>query len=261
MRTKNAIEIKNLSFEYERNRKIFENVNIDIPENTIVTILGKNGVGKTTLLNCLLGLTSNFTGSISFFEKKHSSFSRKELAKIIGLVPQLGRISFDYSVEEFVLMGCNPSVNYFSVPGKTEYATVDKALKTLQIEHLRNRCVNSLSGGEQQLVYIARALSQNPKIIILDEPTSALDFGNSIKITDLLIKLKNEGYTIILTCHNPDYPFVFHGHTIAMLSSNKILFGESDTLLTDDVLSELYGLPIKRVYIQDSNQYVCMKSI
>ena len=156
-------------------------------------------------------------------------------------------------------MGCNPAVSYFSVPGKDGYYAVDKALATLEISHLRNRFVNSLSGGERQLVYIARTLAQRPKIIVLDEPTSALDFGNSIRITDLLLKLRDEGYTIILTCHDPDFPFLFHGHTIAMLPNHEVLFGESDRILTDDVLSQLYGLPIKRVHLPEMQQYVCVK--
>jgi iron complex transport system ATP-binding protein len=156
-------------------------------------------------------------------------------------------------------MGCNPSVSYFAVPGKEGYQAVDEALATLEISNLRNRHVNSLSGGERQLVYIARTLAQRPRIIILDEPTSALDFGNSIRITDLLIKLRDEGYTIILTCHDPDFPFLFHGHTIAMLPNYEVLFGESDNILTDEVLSQLYGLPIKRVYLSETQQYVCVK--
>lgn len=254
-----AIEIKDLTYRYDTSRELLENISVSIPERTIVTILGKNGTGKTTLLNCLLGFLGNYSGTISFFGREHSSFSRKELAQVVGLVPQLSQVSFDFTVEEFVLMGCNPTVSYFAVPGKEGYSAVDEALATLEISHLRNRYVNSLSGGERQLVYIARTLAQRPRIIILDEPTSALDFGNSIRITDLLIRLRDEGYTIILTCHDPDFPFLFHGHTIAMLPNHEVLFGESDSILTDGVLSQLYGLPIKRVYLPETQQYVCVK--
>lgn len=254
-----AIEIKDLTYRYDTSRELLENINVSIPEKTIVTILGKNGTGKTTLLNCLLGFLGNYSGKISFFGREHSSFSRKKLAQVVGLVPQLSQVSFDFTVEEFVLMGCNPTVSYFAFPGKEGYKAVDEALATLEISHLRNRHVNSLSGGERQLVYIARTLAQKPRIIILDEPTSALDFGNSIRITDLLIRLRDEGYTIVLTCHDPDFPFLFHGHTIAMLPNHEVLFGESDSVLTDTVLSQLYGLPIKRVYLPETQQYVCVK--
>ena len=255
-----AIEIKNLNYQYDHSRQLLSNVSLRIPDGSIVTILGKNGAGKTTLLNCILGFIENYTGTISFYGKKQSEFSRKELAQVVGLVPQLSQVSFDYTVEEFVLMGCNPTMNYFSVPDKSMYSIVEDALNTLDILHLKDRYVNSLSGGERQLVYIARTLAQRPKIIVLDEPTSALDFGNSLKITDLLSRLRDNGFTVILTCHNPDYPFVFHGYTVAMMPDHKVIFGESEQILTDDVLTQLYGVNIKRVYLPETNQYVCVKA-
>lgn len=256
-----AIEINDLNYQYDHSRRLLDNVSIKIPDGSIVTILGKNGAGKTTLLNCILGFIENYTGTISFYGKKQSEFSRKELAQVVGLVPQLSQISFDYTVEEFVLMGCNPTMNYFSVPEKSMYSIVEDSLNTLDILHLKDRYVNSLSGGERQLVYIARTLAQRPKIIVLDEPTSALDFGNSLKITDLLSRLRENGFTVILTCHNPDYPFVFRGYTVAMMPDHKVIFGESERILTDDVLTQLYGVDIKRVFVPETNQYVCVKAI
>ena len=254
-----AIKIDNLSYQYDKSKKVLSNVSLEIPEKSIVTILGKNGTGKTTLLNCLLGFIENYSGKIVFYDKEQTSFSRKELAQIVGLVPQLSQISFDYTIDEFVLMGCNPTMGYFSVPDKSMQARVDEVLETLGILHLKNRLVNSLSGGERQLVYIARTLAQKPKIIVLDEPTSALDFGNSIKITELLIKLRDSGYTVILTCHDPDFPFIFDGYTVAMLPENAVVFGKSKNILTDELLSKLYGVSIRRVLIPESNQYVCIK--
>lgn len=254
-----AIEIKDFTYRYEKTKKLLENISLQIPQNSVVTILGKNGTGKTTFLNCLLGFISDYSGYISFFGKAQKLFSRKELSQMVGLVPQLSQVSFDFTVEEFVLMGCNPTMNYFSVPGRTENKAVENVLTTLNISHLRKRFVNSLSGGERQLVYIARTLTQQPKIIVLDEPTSALDFGNIIKITDLIARLRSEGYTIIMTCHDPDFPFLFHSYTIAMLPDHSLLFGKSDSILTDEILSRIYNVPIKRVFLQESKQYVCIK--
>jgi len=253
-----AIEISNLSFQYEKERKLLHNISLKIPENTITTILGKNGVGKTTLLNCLLRFTEEYDGIISYYGKEQTQYSRKELAQIVGLVPQLNQIEFDYTVEEFVLMGCSPSMQYFSLPGKEMYDLVDKSLTTLDICSLKHRTVNSLSGGEKQLVYIARVLAQRPKIIILDEPTSALDFGNSLKIIKLLKQLRDDGYTIILTCHNPDYPFMFQGYTIAMMPDGRTCFGESEKILTDTTLTQLYDVEIKRIYLEEHKRYICI---
>lgn len=255
-----AVEIKNLTYRYDKTKKLLEDVCLQIPDNSVVTILGKNGTGKTTFLNCLLGFINDYSGDITLFGKRQKDFSRKELAQVVGLVPQLSQISFDFTVEEFVLMGCNPTMNYFAVPGRSGNEAVEAALETLNITHLRNRFVNSLSGGERQLVYIARTLTQRPKIIVLDEPTSALDFGNIIKITDLITRLRNDGYTVILTCHDPDFPFLFHSHTVALLPDHSLLFGESDELLTDEVLSKIYEVPIKRIFLQETKQYVCVKA-
>lgn len=259
MREKIAIKIDNLTYQYDKSRKIINDVSLEIPEKTIVTILGKNGTGKTTLINCILGFIENYRGKIFFYDKEQTLYSKKELAQIIGLVPQLSQTTFDYTVDEFVLMGCNPSMGYFSVPDKSMQARVDEVLKILEISHLKYRLVNSLSGGERQLVYIARTLAQKPKIIVLDEPTSALDFGNSMKIIDLLIKLREKGYTLILTCHNPNFPFVFDGYTVAMLPENTVFFGKSENILTDELLSKLYGINVKRVLIEENNQYICIQ--
>ena len=260
MTEKYAVEINHLAYRYDKSKELLEDVCLQIPEHSVVTILGKNGTGKTTFLNCLLGFINDYSGDIVFFGKKQKDFSRKELAQVVGLVPQLSQISFDFTVEEFVLMGCNPTMSYFSVPGQADNNAVCTALEILNISHLRNRFVNSLSGGERQLVYIARTLAQRPNIIVLDEPTSALDFGNIIKITDLISRLREDGYTIILTCHDPDFPFLFHSHTVAMLPNHSLLFGESDLILTDDVLSNIYDVPIKRVFLPEANKYVCVKN-
>ena len=258
MNIKYAIEIDNLSYQYEKDKKILHNISLRIPEQTVTTILGKNGVGKTTLLNCLLRFLEDYEGKIVYYGKEQLEYTRKELAKIVGLVPQLSHVEFNYTVEEFVLMGCSPSINYFSVPGKDMYNIVEDALKRLEIVHLKSRNINSLSGGEKQLVYIARVLAQNPKIIILDEPTSALDFGNSLKIINLIKQLKDNGYTIILTCHNPDYPFVFQGYTIAMMPDGTTCFGESEKILTNDSLSKMYSVDIERVYLENHRRYICI---
>lgn len=254
-----AISVKNLSYSYDSNKILLDNVTFSIHEQSIVTVIGKNGVGKTTLLNCFLGLINNYRGSIQIFGKELSRYSRKELAQVVGLVPQLSQVAFEYTVEEFVLMGCASKLGYFMLPDKASILQVDEVLNTIGIMNLKNRLINSLSGGERQLVYIARTIMQKPRIIVMDEPTSALDFGNSLAIIDLIFKLRDEGYTIILTCHNPDFPFVFRDHTIAIFPEHALTYGKSEELLSDDTLSRIYGIGIKRVYIPESNQYVCVK--
>ena len=254
-----AIEVEDLTYSYDDEQRLLERVSFSVPENSIVTVLGKNGVGKTTLLNCLLGLNRRYSGTVRIFGRDIREHSRKELARTIGLVPQLSQVSFDYTVDEFVLLGTAPQLGYFSVPNRDEKHLVDRALDMLGISQLKHRFVNSLSGGERQLVYIARTIVQRPRILVMDEPTSALDFGNSIAITDLIGRLRDDGYTIILTCHDPDLSFFFHGYTVAMFPQNRVVLGRSDELLSDEVLSQLYGVGIQRVFLPENERYVCIK--
>ena len=253
------IDVHNLSYSYDNTHIVLNNISFTIPEKSIITILGKNGVGKTTLLNCFLGLIQNYSGKIQVYGKNLEDYSRKDLAKMIGLVPQLGMTTFDYTVEEFVLMGCASQIGYLAVPHKEASFKIDQILETLQISKLKHRMVNELSGGERQLVYIARTLVQNPKIIVMDEPTSALDFGHSYSIMDLIVQLRDMGYTIIMTCHNPNYPFILHDYSIAMFEDKSIIFGKSEEILSSSLLSSLYGISIKRVFIPEFSQYVCLK--
>ena len=255
-----AIEVKDLEYRYEKQVALLNNINLKIYEGSIVTILGKNGVGKTTFLDCIMGFNSKYRGSILVYGENQQRYTKKQLASMIAFVPQIGALSFDYTVEEFVLMGCVSSMGYFSTPNAEHENQVKRALKILGIENLRKRSMYSLSGGEKQLVYIARALAQQPKIIVLDEPTSALDFGNSMRIISLLLTLKSQGYTIVLTCHNPDFPFMLHSDVVAIMPNGETVCGEVELVLTDKVLSELYEAPIKRVYLHNEDQYVCIKS-
>lgn len=255
---KEVIKINGLSYGYNSKKELLNNISLSLPESTILTVLGKNGTGKSTFLNCFMGYISDYSGDICIAGKSQKYISRKDFASMVGFVPQLNQASFDYTVEEFVLMGCSPSLNYFSMPKSNMYDDMDSVLSMLHMDCLKHRNVNSLSGGERQLVYIARALTQKAKIIVLDEPTSALDFGNSLMIVELLCDLRDKGYTIILTCHNPDYPFMFKGNTLAIFPNGRYIYGESEKILTDKVLSELYDLPIKREYIESCKKYVCI---
>ena len=253
------LELRNLSFSYSKNDELLKNISFSLYPGDILTILGQNGSGKSTLVNCILGHINNFSGNIFLKGRENSLYTIKELSQIIAYVPQLTDISFDYTVEEFVLMGRNPHLGYLSLPTKNDYDIVDKILSELNIKKLAYRCINNLSGGERQLVYIAKALVQQPEIIILDEPTSALDYANSIKIINLLNKLSKEfNYTIIMSCHNPEYPFVFKSKTIAIYKNEGFIFGDTLEILNKDSLTRIYGVDVQPLFLEKYNQYVCV---
>lgn len=254
-----AICARDLSFCYSKDHPLLKHIDFNIESGTILTILGQNGVGKSTLLYCIMGFIHTYSGQIQVFGKERSQYKRKDYASLVAYVPQLCNTQFDYTVEEIVLMGQNPMMNYFHTPQKKEYYIAHAALERLGIIHLKDRTVNSLSGGERQLVFIARSLAQQPKIIILDEPTSALDYGNSYRILDLLLELKKDGYTVILTCHNPNYPLYLKEKTAAFLADGTFAFGETWSMLSDEMLMSIYGLNIRRIHLEGSNQFVCIR--
>lgn len=258
MSSASVLKVENLTFSYDKTQELLKDVSFDIGAGSILTVLGQNGAGKTTLLNCILGNINKYGGEIYLNDKNIKQYSNKEIASNVAYVPQLSDISFDYTVEEFVLMGCNPGMGYFSQPNKDCYQTVEDKLLQLGISHLKDRHLQNISGGEKQLVYIARALAQNPKVIVMDEPTSALDYGNSRKILDLLLTLKQSGYAIILTCHNPEYPFILNDKTIAIYKNGGYLFGNTTEILTQETLTKLYGVAIQPLYLDEFNKWICI---
>lgn len=258
MNEADIVTVSGLGFSYDDRKPLLDNVSFNLCAGMILTLLGRNGAGKTTLMRCLLGKLKCGKGTIRIHGKLISDYRKRELASLIAFVPQLSTLAFDYSVEEFVLMGCNPHMSMFASPNAKNLKTVHDTLEMLEINHLRDRSINTLSGGEKQLAYIARALVQGAKILILDEPTSALDYGNTHRIVSLLRELSKQGYTFIISCHNPDYPFFFQDHSAAIMPDRSFVFGRTLDILTNDTLSLLYGMRIHRVYIPDYDTYTCI---
>lgn len=255
----NALDVKSISFTFQKGKRVLDDISFSLKRGAIMTILGPNGSGKTTLLNCLLNNYLTYSGSINLFGKNIKNYSPKEYAANVAYVPQLTHLSFEYSVEDFVLMGINPHKSFFEQPSSEDYNLVHQSLVNLGISHLEKRMMGEVSGGERQLAYIARALTQQPQIIIMDEPTSALDYSNQYKVIKILKKLNNEGYTVILTSHNPEYAFMLGGYVGMLYRNNHFSCGEVDKLMTDENLSALYETCIKVKYIPDCESYVCVR--
>jgi len=251
------LQIDNLSFSY-KNKYVLEDISINLNQGDVLSLLGPNGSGKTTLLNCIIRFLPNYKGNIYVNGDDTKKITQRKLALIIAYVPQISAVTFDFTVREFVVMGRCPHVGIFEQPKGVDYEIVDEKLTILGIYNLLNQGIDELSGGERQLVYIARALVQEPKIILLDEPTSALDYGNSIKILKMIKKLSLSGYTIVLTCHNPEYPFLLGGKTAAIFENKKFMYGNTVDILKSELLSELYGISISIKYLEDFDKYICI---
>lgn len=254
-----AFSVSNLSFMYHKGKRVLENIFFSLQQGDILTILGPNGAGKTTLLNCLLANNIKYSGRIDLFGRDLREYPVKEFASCVAYVPQLARLNFEYTVEEFVLMGINPHKSFFEQPNADDYRMVHWSLTLLEIDNLSKRMMSEISGGERQLAYIARALTQQPRIIIMDEPTSALDYSNQYKIIRILKKLNRDGYTVILTSHNPEYAFMLGGYVGMIYRDGKFRFGTVESLMSEKNLSDLYGTAIKVRYLPEYDTKICVR--
>lgn len=252
------IECKKVSFSYSEQNNVLNDIDFSINSGQLVTLLGPNGVGKSTFLNCIIGLLRPTSGSIMLNDNELLKLSRKSIAKKIAYVPQKCIVPFDYSVKEFVVMGRTAHLGLLSMPSAEDYKAVDEALIRLEIEHLTERPMNELSGGEQQKVFIARAIVQSPQIIILDEPTSALDYGNQIKVLKLIKELSLAGYAVLMTTHNPDHTLMLDGSVAILNKTGYLTYGSISDILTEENLEQAYGTRLRIMHIEEINRKICV---
>lgn len=238
------ISAENLSFSYG-SRPILRKISFTADQGEFISLLGPNGVGKSTLLRCLLGLLRGYTGCIRLEDKDIRTLSAREMAHRVAYIPQSGDPTFNYTVMEMVLMGTTHQVRGFSAPRETEIATAREALEQIDIIPLADRSYGRLSGGERQLVLIARALAQQAKILIMDEPTSNLDYGNQLRVLQKVRALSRRGYTVLLSSHNPQQALLFSDRALAMSEGQIIADGKPDAVVDEELLRTLYGVEAK----------------
>jgi iron complex transport system ATP-binding protein len=252
-----SVEVSNLSFSYG-DRLIIDKINFYVEDGQLISVLGPNGVGKSTLFRCILGLLKDYTGKIFLTGKDIKKLSTGEMAKLIAYIPQSHYPSFNYSVFDMVLMGTAVQISSLSSPGKKQIELVNRALDKMGIYHLKERGYMQISGGERQLVLLARALVQEAKILVLDEPTSNLDFGNQIKVMLQIKNLAKEGYTIIQSTHNPDQTFLFSDKIIAMKGGRIIKYGKPDDIISNDLIQSLYDVDVEIQSLYNDKIRVCI---
>jgi iron complex transport system ATP-binding protein len=246
MSAANILSLSDLRFGYDKKSPtVLRGLSLDIPPGSITAILGPNGAGKTTLLRIILGLLMPQAGSIAIDGKPQSSYSRQQMSRLIGLVPQSEYIPFDFSVLEFVLLGRAPYLSPLEMPGEADRHIALEALRTIGLEYLQDRPAPALSGGERQLAMVARALAQKPRILLLDEPTSHLDLGNRDRILDVLRALANDGVTIVFTTHDPNLVAATADYVVLMRQGALLAAGALATTLTAEHLSATYGIPVQ----------------
>lgn len=238
---KNIIEVENLSFGYEKNKKVLNDVNLSIKEGAITAILGKNGCGKSTLLDCIIGYNDYTSGKILIDEINSRELTSKEVAKKVAYISQNTTINLDYTVLEFILFGRTCHLTIGSAPKEKDYEIAKVNAEKLGITQILSKDINKISGGERQLAFIARALTQESKIIIMDEPTASLDYGNQLRLFEIIKDLKEKGKTIVFTTHNPEH-VKFFDCNVAIIDDGKVYkTGKGSELITKGLLKEIYG--------------------
>ncbi|VUZ27773.1 Fe(3+) dicitrate transport ATP-binding protein FecE [Acetobacterium wieringae] len=251
------LRIAELGFAYPNGKQIFTEVDFSLKKGEIFTILGPNGAGKSTLLNCIGNLSEPTQGGI-FLEKDNiKDLTLRQFAKRIAYVPQIHQPTYAFTVEEFVAMGRTPYLSAFKKLGHQDQRMIEEAMELVRITHLRSKAYTQISGGERQLVTIARAIAQEPDFILLDEPTAHLDFGNQIKTMKLVKKLSDRGYGIIMTTHNPDQVFYIGGRVGVLNRSGVFEIGVVDQYLSEELLSHLYNEPVHLFYSDQLSRKIC----
>lgn len=228
------LELDGLGFAYRPGRWVFRDVGLVLPAGTVTAVLGPNGVGKTTLLRCAAGLLDAQEGSVQ--RNGPTSF-----------VPQAHDTTFGYRVLDMVLMGRARHVGTFSVPGRADRFAASAALARVGLSDLADRPFPTLSGGERQLVLVARALASGSEVLILDEPASMLDLRNQGEVLTMLRDLADDGMAILLSTHHPDHALYAAHQAVLMSGPGDLRVGDAGALLTDHALSVLYRVPVRTV--------------
>ncbi|MBR6259443.1 MAG: ABC transporter ATP-binding protein [Oscillospiraceae bacterium] len=238
------LTVKNASCGYD-GMAILKNVSLRIRQGEIVCILGPNGIGKTTVFRSVLGFLKLIDGEILLDGVPKSQISQREFSKAVGYVPQGHEPPFPYTVPDVVVMGRAAHLKSFEAPGIKEYRIADKVLEALGVSYLREKIYTQISGGERQMVLIARALAQNPKLLVMDEPTANLDFGNQIHVLECIKGLSGSGLCVLMTTHNPDHAFLCCDRVILLTKGKEILEGTVEEIVTEENLHRAYGVDVK----------------
>ena len=237
------IEVKNLCFSYGKT-PVLKNVDFAADRGSLTAVLGPNGVGKSTLFRCMLGFLKPSSGSILVNGRDVLEYTRKDLANEIAYIPQSYNPVFNHTVMDSVLMGATHDLGLFEQPGEKHVKKALQRLEELGIADLADRGGMKISGGERQLMLIARALVQDAKILIMDEPTANLDYGNSYRVMQKIARLGKAGYTIIFSSHNPDQALRWADRVFALKDGDVLADGPVESAINEEVLKSLYSVDV-----------------
>ncbi|WP_455058936.1 ABC transporter ATP-binding protein [Parvimonas micra] len=244
------IEVKNLNVFYGKN-EILKDISFSLNKGEIICILGENGAGKSTLLKALLKLIPIKNGNAIIDDFDLKELDSKKLSRFISYIPQIHFPAFDYKVIDVILMGnYSKKDGFFYKTTKEDYEKSVEILKTLGISYLKDKNYRQISGGERQLVLIARALLQANNYIFMDEPVANLDYGNQLKIMEICNSLKKKNIGFLITTHNPNHALTYADKILIVKKNKESQFG-TISILNRETLEKLYNVPINLIEIED----------
>ena len=246
MSPQGIVSVMGLCFSYNGSGKpVLRDLSLEIPGAAVTAILGPNGSGKSTLLNIVLGMLVPQKGTVLIDGKRRGAQSHSAMSQMVGLVPQEEYFPFGFSVLEYVLLGRAPYLGLLERPGQADHQVAWAALETAGLTALAGRLVPSLSGGERQLATVARALAQQPRILLLDEPTSHLDLSNKSRVMGVIRSLAQAGATIVLTTHDPNVATAVADQVVLLRRGQTVAVGPMEAVLNSENLSATFGLPVE----------------
>lgn len=240
------LEVSNLSFSHRWEKEILREISFTARPSEITTILGPNGAGKSTLFRCISGIWRNYRGEIRVFGEKIDNLSYEQRARFFAIVPQEHVPPFAYRVFDVVLMGRVSYVGLFSLPGKEDYKKVEEVIELVDLKALKEEPYTQISGGERQLVLIARALVQEAPVLLLDEPTSHLDYKNQQKILSKIKEITVEKKLVtLITLHDPNLASIYSDKIIAIKKGKVFFNGSPEKVINERLLEELYEINLE----------------
>jgi len=240
---KNAIAIHSLSYSYG-NFSVLSTISFNVEQGIFFTVIGPNGSGKSTLMKILAGILKFKKGKISIAGKNLKKYSGKELARHVAYVPQTVSAEFPFTVEELVLLGRSPHQGMLGINSEKDHLIAEQAMDFTDTRILARKKINRISGGERQRAFIARAVCQQPELMLLDEPASALDLAHQVKLMDLLERLKNEtGITIIMVSHDINLAAMYSDAMLLINNGSVIKQGTAAEVIKPSVLEDIFGCP------------------
>jgi iron complex transport system ATP-binding protein len=253
--SENILEFNEVNFAYNKEQSlVLKNFRLALRAGEVAAVLGPNGTGKTTMLMLALGWLSPNEGQIFLEQKSLADYARHEIGRKISLVPQFEPAFFDFSLLDFALLGRAPYLGNFKMPREEDYAIAGQALEKVGMDGKAGRSVMSLSGGEKQLVLLARALTQQTDLLLLDEPTSHLDIKNKARLITIIRELVSEGKTIVFTTHEPEVAAMI-AQTVVIVKGGQIMhLGTPAEVMTSQNLSAVYETEITTGFL--NNQQV-----